>query len=209
MLEFARIADFLTTVEGKSTRIGYIPCNLKGKKGTANYRGGENPEEYDAMGSSGVTIGVGVDLGQQSMDGLRRMGVSAELRHKLEPYVGRKKDAAIAALHASPLKITQEEADALTLCEQAAYMQDVVLPEWRRNSILDFEFLPWQVQAVFFSLLYQCGAAGAKRRGPVTLAALYRGDWERASRALRDRNGWNGEYVSRRKAEGDLLAGIC
>ena len=37
------------------------------------------------------------------------------------------------------------------------------------------------------------------------LAALRRGDWKKASAALLDRDGWGGEYLGRRAAEGRLL----
>ena len=36
-----------------------------------------------------------------------------------------------------------------------------------------------------------------------------RGDWRKASAALRDRNGWKGEYVGRRYQEGTLLMEVC
>lgn len=62
-IETARIRAFLATVEGKQQTQGYIPCDLVGG-GTANYKGGPNPERYRPMGVSGVTVGTGVDLGQ-------------------------------------------------------------------------------------------------------------------------------------------------
>ena len=66
-----------------------------------------------------------------------------------------------------------------------------------------------QAQCVLFSLTYQCGTKGAERRGPVTISAMRRGDWRKASAALRDRNGWKGEYVGRRYQEGTLLMEVC
>jgi hypothetical protein len=99
-----------------------------------------------------------------------------------------------------------EQARELTDAEHRGYMDDVVVPWWdRRAPSRPYAALPWQAQAVVFSLLYQCGVRGAERRAPVTLAALRRGDWEKASAALLDRDGWGGEYLGRRAAEGRLL----
>ncbi|MEG6503236.1 pesticin C-terminus-like muramidase, partial [Desulfovibrio sp. 1214_IL3152] len=73
-IETARIRAFLATVEGKQQTQGYIPCDLVGG-GTANYKGGPNPERYRPMGVSGVTVGTGVDLGQTDAATLVRIGV--------------------------------------------------------------------------------------------------------------------------------------
>ena len=88
-------------------------------------------------------------------------------------------------------------------------MDDVVVPWWDRGRhTMPYASLPWQAQAVVFSLVYQCGMKGAERRAPVTLAALRSGDWGRAARALMDKTGWGGEYVQRRYTEGMLLKEI-
>lgn len=208
-IQYEKVFRWLESVEGALTCRGYIPCRLV-SGGTANYHGDKPVTDYVAMGASGVTVGVGVDLGQQTVSQLRRWGVSAPLCEKLTIYIGKKSGAALRVLRNAPLTLTQEEARALTGAEHHGYMDDVVVPWWDGGRhTLAFSDLPWQVQAVAFSLVYQCGVKGAERRGPVTLAALRSGDWGRASRALMDKTGWGGEYLGRRAAEGRLLREIC
>lgn len=208
-IQYEKVFRWLETVEGTLTCTGYIPCRrLSG--GTANYTGHTPATDYEAMGVSGVTVGVGVDLGQQTLSQLRRWGVPAPLLEKVSIYIGKRQGAALRVLRNRPLTLTQDEARALTDAEHRGYMDDVVVPWWdRRAPSRPFASLPWQAQAVVFSLAYQCGTKGAERRAPVTLAALRRGDWKKASAALMDRDGWGGEYLGRRAAEGRLLQELC
>ncbi len=209
MIEYGKVFRWLESVEGPMTCRGYTPCRLA-SGGTANFYGDKSVTDYTAMGASGVTIGVGVDLGQQTPPQLRRWGVSEPLLEKVRPYIGLTRGAALRALRNAPLRLTEDEARELTDAEHKGYMDDVVVPWWDRGKhTLAFADLPWQVQAVAFSLVYQCGVRGAERRGPVTLAALRRGDWGKASRALMDKTGWGGEYVGRRYQEGRLLSEVC
>jgi len=84
---------FIGTLEGQSVLTGYVP----------------NPDGS----ASGVTIATGVDLGQLNAAKLRAFAIPDDLIAKLLPYVGLQKQAAVAALAAQPLTITQTEADAL------------------------------------------------------------------------------------------------
>lgn len=207
-IQYEKVFRWLETVEGPLTCRGYIPCRrLSG--GTENYTGREPVTDYEAMGSSGVTVGVGVDLGQQSVSQLRRWGVSDVTIDAILIYIGLQRGAALRVLRNHPLTLTPEQARELTDAEHRGYMDDVVVPWWDRGRhTMPYASLPWQAQAVVFSLVYQCGMKGAERRAPVTLAALRSGDWGRASRALMDKTGWGGEYVQRRYTEGMLLKEI-
>ena len=160
--------------------------------------------------SDGIYQGVGVDLGQQTLSQLKRWGVSDATLARIQPYIGKKQGEALRALRNAPLTLTPDETAELTAAEHRGYMDDVVVPWWdRRAPSRPFASLPWQAQCVLFSLTYQCGTKGAERRGPVTISAMRRGDWRKASAALRDRNGWKGEYVGRRYQEGTLLMEVC
>lgn len=204
-IQYEKVFRWLETVEGPLTCRGYIPCRrLSG--GTENYTGHAPVTDYEAMGVSGVTVGVGVDLGQQTVSQLRRWGVSDGTIDAILIYIGLQRGAALRALRNRPLDLTPEQARELTDAEHRGYMDDVVVPWWdRARHTMPYASLPWQAQAVVFSLAYQCGVRGAERRAPVTLAALRRGDWAKASAALLDRDGWGGEYLGRRAAEGRLL----
>ncbi len=211
-IEYDKIFAWLPKVEGKLTCKGYVPCNVRNSDSTANYRGAGDPARYVAMGVSGVTIGVGVDLGQQTAGELLRWGVSQELLRKLEPYIGLKCSAALKALHKAPLELSEQEARALTSAEHRGYMDDVVQPVWDRSygSRGHYENLPWQAQCVIFSCIYQCGWNGFRKRGQHTLAALEAHDWPRAVRNLKSgAKGWDGQYWQRRYEEGHLLEELC
>jgi len=72
-----------------------------------------------AVGTSGVTIGQGVDLGQHTADSLKKMGYPKELINKFKPYFGLKKQEALNALNKNKQKdngliLTEEEAKLAT-----------------------------------------------------------------------------------------------
>lgn len=71
----------------------------------------------DGSSQSGVTIGTGVDLGQQEPTAykkrLKDFEVSQELIDKLEPYMHLKRAEAAEYLLAHPLTVTKKEADLL------------------------------------------------------------------------------------------------
>ncbi len=213
MIEEKKIFQWLTKVEGRLVNRGYIPCYVKANRAKKiNYYGEGNPELYDPMGVSGVTIGVGVDLGQQTEHQLRKWGVTEELLGKIRFYLGKADAAGARALHERPLTLTVEEARALTDAEHHGYMVDVVEPQWnfRYSRMNKFADLPWQAQCVIFSCVYQHGWAGFRKRGQFTLTALEMNDWPRAVANLRSGvKGWGPDYWQRRKMEGDLLAEIC
>lgn len=210
-IEYDKIFGWIPLVEGKLQTRGYIPCFIKGSSRTCNYRGtGYDVSKLDPMGVSGVTIGIGVDLGQQTEHQLRKWGVSEALLRKLQPYIGLPDKAACVALQKQPLTLTEEEAHELTYAEQRGYMDEVVQPTWdyQYASKGKFETLPWQAQCVIFSLVYQLGWGGLRRRGKYTLAALVNHDWPRAIANLQSgAKGWDGEYHERRYQEGTLLKG--
>ena len=58
---------------------------------------------------SGVSIGLGFDVGQYSVSDLERMGLNSSIISKLTPYVGKKGDEARAVLAAEPLQLSKEE----------------------------------------------------------------------------------------------------
>lgn len=190
--------------EGPQMHRGYIPCNIAGG-GTANYKGGRRPEQYIPMGASGVTIATGVDLGQTSVSELESMGVPHEIIVKLRPYIGLKKVPAVMALYKRPFVLDKADADVLDECmhrHHARMISDRYDREAGRGA---FENLPWQAQAVIFSLLYQCGCTGGPKKDPLTWDALVQQNWVTASKRLMTREYWSG-YHNRRRAEGKILA---
>ena len=204
-IETARIRAYLVTVEGKQQTQGYIPCDLV-DGGTANYRGGPNPERYKPMGVSGVTIGTGVDLGQTSAAELDGMGVSSATINSLRPYLGQSGPAAVEVLHRLPLTVSQAVAEEL---DAALHTHHIGIAQVRYDKDAGagaFAALPWQAQAAITSIIYQRGP-GSIRKFSNTWAAFVRQDWPDAARRLMNGDLWE-RYQSRRAAEGRLLLGI-
>lgn len=192
--------------EGPQQLRGYIPCNLVGG-GTANYYGGPNPERYEPMGISGVTIGTGVDLGQTDADTLRGMGIADGVLVRLCPYLGLRQEAAVLALHAAPLTLAAGDADGLDAAMLRHHVHKIAGRYDRDAGVGAFARLPWQAQAVIVSIQYQRGVSSPGKY-PNTWAALVRRDWADAARRLCTGHFWTG-YRQRRALEGELLRELC
>jgi hypothetical protein len=222
MLELQKIRAFLNRpgIEGPQQLRGYIPCRRKSDGRGRNYIGkdGTNPGEipwpstgdpkgYTAMGISGVTIATGVDLGQTDEAVLTRNGLSSVFSGFLIPYLGLRKEKALQKLHAFPLSISREMADALDNAILSIHTRNIPARYNHDNPDTLFQDLPWQAQAAIFSLLFQRGT-GAAGREPDIWRAFVRGDFAAASRMLCTTSRWTGaqeQYLRRRKLEGELL----
>jgi hypothetical protein len=113
---------FLEQWEGGLATTGYVPWwpqreRMRIDRGAVvlDTRRNDAGRLLGAAGnSSGVTVGVGVDLGQQRpgeyAKRLRDAGASEELIQKLMPYVGLRQAEACTYLRANPLTLTEEEA---------------------------------------------------------------------------------------------------
>ena len=79
----------------------------------AKHEGGDLPTAYTLSPTkwpnAGVTVGIGVDLGQQTAAGLSGMGVPQGLIDKLTPYLGLTGTSAQSYLNAHPLTLTSTE----------------------------------------------------------------------------------------------------
>ena len=206
MAAIEKISDFLTQVEGPRQTVGYIPCFLK-SGGSANYKGGPNPEKYTAMGASGVTIGTGCDLGQTDIPTLKAYGLTDSLLLGiLSPYIGLKKTAAIKKLHQNPLVISMTNAENLDHAVHGGYLSRFVRPAYEKKSNAKFDALPWQAQAVIMSVCFQKGCGGVARGWPKLWGHLCACNWRGAANELR--NGFT-NYLGRRRQEAELLEWIA
>lgn len=206
MADIEKISNFLTQVEGPRQTVGYIPCYLT-TGGSANYKGGPNPERYTAMGASGVTIGTGCDLGQTSIAELQGYGLTDNsLLGILSPYIGLKKIAAIQKLRQNPLVISMTNAEKLDHAVHGGYLSRYVRPAYEKKSRAKFDDLPWQAQAVVMSVCFQKGCGGVARDWPKLWGHLCACNWSGAANELR--NGFT-NYLGRRRQEAELLEGIA
>jgi len=195
MINYDFINEVLAKFEGKAIPRGYVPC----KDGVP-------------LGASGVTIATGVDLGQQTMDGLRSMGVSESTLKVLSPYIGLQKQSAVLKLKAAPLTITPEQVKEIDDAVHKAYIADTAQRFGRER----FESVPKEAQAVAVSLCYQFGIPNRPASPSLRLAwdAIRAGSYKQAALHLTNQNGWSAknpdhrQYLPRRRQEAALLNAI-
>lgn len=193
MIHTSEISNFLTRHESNSLR-GYVPCKHR------NFHAGMDRGECGAViGQSGVTIGAGLDLGQQRDSDLKRMGVQPHLLPVLRPYLGKRKEAAISQLMARPLMLSVAECEELNAAVHGDYIRRVAGLYDVATHHIPFADLPWQAQAVITSLYYQLGSPS---KYPVTWSHLCHGDWGAAAHELR--TGFR-DYAYRRQDEAATL----
>ena len=172
--------DFIKEREGKAILKAYVP---------------------DPHGSqSGVTVASGVDLGQQTREGLESYNLPHELVTKLLPYLGLKKQAAVSALQKQPLVLTRKEAEALDRIVHREHYNALVR-EYNKASAVPFDKIPDAAQTIICSVAYQYGTA-LHRRTPNFWRIVTNQDWPKAIRALRN---FNDRYPTRRNLEADYL----
>lgn len=190
------ITAFLTKWERRKLQ-GYVPCRPGG-----NYIGSGSYVGCEPIMSSGVTIGTGVDLGQQTEAYLTSIGIPAELVDKLRPYLRKRRHDALEALYQKPLYITDAECDALDTAVHADYTERVA-KLYDSRSVIPFSKIPRNAQAAIVSLFYH---KGDPKSYPKTWEALITQDWKTASAKLRNGSLWKGPFDARRADEGLLLA---
>lgn len=189
MIHTSEISTFLTRHESNSLR-GYVPCKHR------NFHAGMDRGECGpVIGQSGVTIGAGLDLGQQRESDLKRMGIPTHLLPVLRPYLGKRKEDAISQLMARPLMLSVAECEELNAAVHGDYIRRVAGLYDVATHHLPFADLPWQAQAVITSLYYQLGSSS---KYPITWGYLCHGDWGAAAHELR--TGFR-DYAYRRQDE--------
>ncbi|MGH7122979.1 MAG: pesticin C-terminus-like muramidase [Stellaceae bacterium] len=176
---------------------GYVPKNSDG----------------GVLGVSGVTIGMGVDLGQMDEKTIDGLEIPQDLKDRLRPYLGLRGDAAEAALEA-PLTISPDEADQLNAAVEAGKAD--LLRERYDAAVgqggCGFDDLPARAQTVIASVAFQWGSIWARSAPPEIPAfwvAVTEQDWEKAVAVLRAwaPQPWRGAiYRTRRLSEADYLA---
>ncbi len=172
--------DFIRAMEGSHLK-GYVPL-VKTTK-------------------SGVTIAHGFDLGQLDLKEFNSMAISDELKHKLRPYVGLKKYAALSYLKKHPLTISPDDLEQLNVVSANSVLRPLV-KHYDQVSKKSFLELPPAAQTALFSYAYQCGPYFMHQSHQKTLwNAFVTQDWHKASKQLRTFK----TYASRRNSEAQLL----
>jgi hypothetical protein len=219
--EFGKFKDNLINYQYEIDFVGRMEqgINHNGDVDVAT-RGYVPNQNGQVIGISGVTVGMGVDLGQQTARNLREIGVDPKIISKLTPYLGVRGQAALDLSRNNSLYLTREEALELTFAVQNRF-----LGELRTTYGEKFDKLPAPARSVILSLSYQYGTGGAQRKFNTVIENLLdatsigidlaegrstnpKGDqaeilrlYQEAENSLRQQD----EYVSRRRSEADEI----
>ena len=176
--------EFLKSVEGFTTR-GVIPR-----------------QNGEILGQSGVTIGVGIDLGQQDEKNLRLAQVPDEIIDKVKPYLGLRKEKAYEQMKQKPLRLSPEEAEVLSM-KIIDYNDDKLENLFTEEAGVPFHSLPEEAQTVVRSVGHQYG--DLKKRTPRFWGKIVSQDYRGAVDELRN---FGDKYPTRRNKEADKLESI-
>lgn len=180
---------FLQEVEGKENT-AYVPM-----------------QDGKAIQNSGVTIGTGVDLGQQSKARFEKLGVSQEIIAKLDPFFGKTQDKALKALDsAGDVTLSDEEVFAVDQALKKETLRETKSWYNKNNTIgQDWADLSDRQQTVVLSVRYNHGPKGA----PNFYKQVASGQWSDAIDNLRKfYPSVDNELHGRRLKEAQYLAGL-
>ncbi len=177
---------FISDLEGGQRLNGYVPAI--------------------EVSESGVTIATGVDLGQRSEASIEALAIPDDLKTKLKPYAGLKKQAAADFLAEHPLTISREDAEALDRAIKQGSVSEVRERYDRAvaasPNMPKFDDLSDEAQTVICSVAFQYGS-NLERRTPRFWNACTEGRWNDLVGELRN---FGDAYPTRRNKEADLFA---
>ena len=171
---------------------------LQAREGYTNY--GTIPKKGDGTiaGRSGVTIGIGIDLGQQDERSLREAGMSPETVRILKPYLGLKGEEAQKVLDRIPLAVSPDVASRLSEGIMVNGL-DKLITKFNKGSSIPFDELTPKQQTVLYSVTHQYGINGA----PKFLKYAQEGKWDKVAKELYDFG--DDQQVSRNRLTGEYL----
>ena len=154
--------------------------------------------------NSGVTIGAGVDLGQQSASGLQGLGVAQSIIDTLNPFFGLKGQDAVNAVtaHGAPVLSTT---DATTLSDALMNQtRTTVQTNFDAASAnAKFDQLPAEAQTAIVDVAYPSGPNLASS-APNFWSDITTGNWNAAVTELQNWYG-TGNTDDRHSGDGSLL----
>ena len=154
-----------------------------------------------AIGNSGLTFGVGIDIGQMNTKEFLNMGLPKEFQESLLPYVG-KKGAEALAVEKELGHYTLPTDVAMNISRQKINKST----DRMRNKYKNYDELPYQQQAVGLSLLHNFGDSSLDFG---TMKSVMGGDLKSGIERLRNADEWkNPELFARRNREADLLQSL-
>jgi len=174
--------NFIKELEGFRTH-AYLPMDREG----------------NVLGQSGITIGMGFDLGQRSSVSLKELNLDPSLISKLSPYCGIKGVKAKNFLQAHPLSLNKEELDMLQSKIEESYYNRLE-KEYEANSDRTFSMLSPAQQTVLMSVAYQYG--DLKWHCPAFFKYATKGMWNTVINELKN---FGDDYGPRRLKEAAYL----
>lgn len=148
-------------------------------------------------GNSGITIGIGVDIGHMNPD---KLNIPQHMKDILRPYFRLKEDVARYALLSNPFKLTKEEVDLLSMAAIQLHLDELI--RWfNAESDVKFDELTLNQRTVLLSIKYHYG--NPPRRTPKFWGFATSGDWKSVYHELRN---FGDNFARRRNMEADLIA---
>jgi hypothetical protein len=203
-IKYEAISGFISQpgIEGKAQNVGHIPTDDKG----------------NVIGKSGVTIGIGFDLGQHDKHDLKKMGFSKSMINKLNPYLEKKGQAAIDANSGKNKLVLGLDSDEYNevIKKPTKYYTDILASKYDEATGVagDFERLHPAIQGTLFSVSYQFGMDNPGKSTPKfwkhatsknwkgLVSELETGDWGKNKEGTRE----GLDYIyNRRKLESKIL----
>jgi Ca2+-binding RTX toxin-like protein len=186
--------EFIAKREGGSQLAGYIPLDKNGK----------------VLDKSGLTIGIGFDIGQHSEDDLRKLGFTQALIDKFNPFLGLKGAAALKKFNDLKKidqipKINDEESLFIYKAKRESIMQALERDYNRASTVTKFRDLPPIAQTVIASVAFQYGNDGVVRETPNFWKFVTTQDWRMTYKELLD---FNDSTSSRRKIEANYMKNL-
>ncbi|BDH45306.1 peptidase [Salmonella enterica subsp. enterica serovar Choleraesuis] len=175
--------DLIQAKEGFSTK-EYVPKDINGRPSS----------------SSGVTVGIGVDLGGKTTDSLAKDGITMQFINFLKPYLGLKGDNAQNFLNSHPLNLTTTQANDLSN-NYINRFSSTVANNFNAASKVKFSSIPLNTRTAIVSAAYQYGTNLAKAT-PHYWTQVTTGQWQAAINNL---NNFGDQWPTRRKSEAELI----
>lgn len=152
---------------GKHPLKGTVPiCTVKSTLNEKSWCFGK--EVNSVIQNSGVTVGAGIDLGQNVN---LYSQLSPTTYAKVKPYIGKRKIEAVNSLSENPLYLNDVQLYEIQRLVQKDLLRNFVR-KFNRHSSTKFESLPDEIQTVIFSHVYQHGNSEKKY-----LKLAYSGEW--------------------------------
>lgn len=162
-----------------------------------------------SLGASGVTIGMGCDLGALDQSALDALDLPQALKDELKPYLARKGVDAQNSLAAAPLHLPPDDVDRLNAAVQWAQIEALRRAyDQATGPEVHFDDLPAAAQTVIASVKFQWGNIWSARHKSPAVREFWRAatarDWRSMQTLLRS---WMPlTYKTRRDKEANYLA---